>query len=226
MHLDFDVKQVSMQNLCPLCGKDDRVQKVSAIVSSGTLTTSYEVPVRVDLGGNDFYASVPRQGSSQTALARQLAFPSDSVFKNIKDTYIAEAKKEIPNKFPPPKYNFGAVLYISRTLLTLPIVIYGAYGAIIGNLKIAGLSLLFLVGLWGLVYLVGFLVRPQYYKKWLDKYNLEIAKADYDAGRMDLKAFDRWDRMYYCSRDDVLFIPGEARTASPIDMLNFLLNKF
>lgn len=64
-----------MAVLCPECKKDDQVQKVSAILSSGTFTSTYQVPVSVQTENGPIYGNVNRQAENSTTLAKKLALP-------------------------------------------------------------------------------------------------------------------------------------------------------
>ena len=35
-------------------------------------------------------------------------------------------------------------------------------------------------------------------------------------------AMERWGKLYYCSRDDVVFIPGEGKSAPLVQMLEYI----
>ena len=61
--------------ICPECGKDDMIQKVSAIYSGGVSTTSYQQPVVIPTKDGTFYGNVDKTAVNSTALARRLAPP-------------------------------------------------------------------------------------------------------------------------------------------------------
>ncbi len=61
--------------VCPECGKDDMVQKISAIYSGGVSTTSYQQPVAVQTDSGMIYGNVDKTAVSKTDLAKRLAPP-------------------------------------------------------------------------------------------------------------------------------------------------------
>ncbi len=61
--------------VCPECGKDDMVQKVSAIYSDGVSTISYQQPVAIQTKSGAFYGNIDKTAVNSTALARRLAPP-------------------------------------------------------------------------------------------------------------------------------------------------------
>jgi hypothetical protein len=69
----LQTKEKVMSNLCPKCLKDDQVQKVSAIVTSGTYSTTYQMPAQGEIAGHKIYGTVQESGTGQTLLAQQLS---------------------------------------------------------------------------------------------------------------------------------------------------------
>ena len=62
--------------VCPECGKDDMIQKVSAIYSGGVSTTNYQQPVAVQTDSGMIYGNVDKTAVSKTDLAKRLAPPA------------------------------------------------------------------------------------------------------------------------------------------------------
>lgn len=61
-------------------------------------------------------------------------------------------------------------------------------------------------------------------KKEENNYSNELIKWQNDMPRWQ-NAMQRWEKLYYCSRNDVVFIPGKPITA-PIDkMIEFIYSK-
>jgi hypothetical protein len=145
---------------CPICGQIDSVQKVSAVVNSGT---SY----RELVGGYN---------KSQTALSNQLAIP--------------ELNLDILNQL--------RTVGIIFLCVGIPFAACGtaaAFGSL-GNGHIdltLGLTIYSFVAL-GLLFLIPALIL-RYQKIAADKPKRERARV-------------LWEKLYYCSRDDVVFVPG------------------
>ena len=66
--------------VCPECGKDDMIQKVSAIYSGGVSTTSYQQPVAIQTKDGTFYGNVNKTAVNSTTLAKRLAPPPEPQF--------------------------------------------------------------------------------------------------------------------------------------------------
>ena len=77
---------------CPQCHKDDMVQKVSAIVNSGTAAVQYSVPASVQVQGQTIYGSVQKEGVSSTLLAHKLTLPSSD-----------DIRRQLDRRYPLPK---------------------------------------------------------------------------------------------------------------------------
>jgi predicted RNA-binding Zn-ribbon protein involved in translation (DUF1610 family) len=200
---------------CPKCGRVDRVQKVSSVHSSGLSRTSF----RGDVWTKDGFDPVSMSGHSQTELSRLFS----------------------PPKAPSPvtwvgrivtAWGLGFLLFLgglggaclcfsaSNLLMVGPSVTaelaaepvgYGAFGlAGLASLPLF-MSYLFSVFLWGgLPLLVGNRMR----RSKRCKYPVEKERWERAAGR--------WQRLYYCARDDGVFIPGET-SFIPIDKMQEFL---
>lgn len=164
---------MSNGNICPICGMNDVSQKVSSIVTSGTI--SVQIP--------GYY------GTSATTLARQLAPPPE------------------PSKF----FCAGACVGISY-------VAFLYFGTIfVGKIAMtmAGVYLGVLCGT--ITALLGF-SSFLYFGRRIRKHNL----AEY-AEKKDIwdTALARWNSLYYCCRDDIVYNPetGESCPPSQIETL-------
>ena len=62
--------------VCPECGKDDMIQKVSALYSGGVSTTNYQQPVAVQTDNGMIYGNVDKTAVSHTNLAKRLSPPT------------------------------------------------------------------------------------------------------------------------------------------------------
>src|SRR5687768_16706283 len=93
-----------MSNLCPKCSKDDQVQKVTAIVASGTYTTTSQVPAQGEFAGHKIYGTVQQTGTGRTELAQVLSMPTEKEWGKLKEKRISlvEMNKEYERIHPKP----------------------------------------------------------------------------------------------------------------------------
>ncbi len=170
--------------LCPVCGKDDAIQKVSAIVASGRASGTLSGPsggaayVGGKWGITSGYTTL--SGGITTELARKLSPPPQ-----------------------PRAVSLGAVILL---------IVLG------GSCLFWGLSLLSdIPEMAGWFILAGVLLIP-------------IAIAAYQSGRARVaeqgpaweKSMQKWSRLYYCFRDDLVFDPSTGKTCQPESLAEFL----
>ena len=200
-------------NVCPVCGKNDTIYKVSGVVASGQASGTFSGPsggvVNVDgkWGTTGGYTTL--SGSTISNLAALLRPPS------------------APGKWP--FGFFGTVLTVLIWyFVVLPLVggsIVGLFAAVV-NLISGGLGWLGGLG-WPttlavvLVCLlclgVGILIIRWYVRKFREaRANYPLTRAAWES------AIQRWERSYYCSRDDVVFDPDTGRSCQPQGLKQFL----
>lgn len=183
------VPETSSHLACPVCNRDDRVMKVSSIVSGGTHEISgggYTTQTYVDSKGKTRYDShyVPMSGTQQSALAGQLS--------------------------PPPKPETGwntCGLIVLASGVWFGIWAMLLFGFTSGN-AIPGLVL---IGIGITVYVLTEMSRQG---KVNQIEQVEVPKWE--------KAIQRWNKLYYCHRDDVLFVPEEGIAISKSQMYQYL----
>jgi hypothetical protein len=173
---------------CPVCGKDGRIQKVSAIYAVGTSSGIFAGPsvggaLPIGSGDPSLLAGYSQlSGTQQTLLSRKLA--------------------------PPPRPasgpSFGAVLFLTGLFL------------VAFSVLLIGMNDIFRVfGVFVLVLGAGVLVVW-----WI------VARARSPGPKRDMVAFERrmarWNRLYYCARDDCVFDP-ESGLHCPADQMNGLV---
>lgn len=198
---------------CPKCGKGDAVRKVSAVVNAGVSSGSYSGHVWTDEG----FDSVSLTGRTQTTTSRLLSPPKEP----SSVTWLGRILTG---------WGLGFLLFIGGGCLCVLVpslllvgpsllaelaaepVDYGAYGvaglATVPFLLIIPLLSVFVQG--ALPLLVGNRMRRSKQRKYpIEKERWERAVA-------------RWQRLYYCFRDDGVFIPGET-PFMPIDSMQEFL---
>jgi hypothetical protein len=193
---------------CPRCGSQDAVQKVSSIVSGGTYETTYEMPAQGQLGGHTVYGTVQQRGMAQTALAQKLNLdPSDKYWSQFADSYSKQAEKAFKESQPPPMVGFWP-----RALLVVGFVIVLS-GAFFIPLAFVGLGIVWL----------SVRITPVERKEWDAKLASTKEQAKQKVPQLRNKALTRWNELYYCHRDDLVFLPNEGLSAPSSDIMRMLM---
>lgn len=180
---------------CPSCHRDQSVQKVSAIVASGTTTGTTQ--------GIQF-------GYVHTSLLWRHRFTGRSILWNQQQTQLA-AQLAPPEM---PRTRMGWVAAIGSLVFALPLLSLGpqAVSATVTatpsqgvvTLDLALLTCATAIALLVAVYVRGRPQRQQKMRAWLD-------------------ATARWQSVLYCHRCDVVFIPG-VRGFVPPQAIHALLH--
>jgi hypothetical protein len=218
-----------MSNLCPKCWKDDQVQKVSAIVTSGTYITTYQVPAQGQIAGRTIYGTVQQTGTGQSELAQILGMPDEKDWKQWREKQPSglEIRKEYDRLHPSP---------IKESKVQMGCTILGLLGIVLGIVVIGllqeptmgcGLMLLFPLSLgvsWSLYQIFTSKEKKQAWKAWKDERKEYLKSQESDlVGRLEgiqTRATSRFDKLYYCYRDDVIFLPGTNYCVSSKEMSN------
>jgi DNA-directed RNA polymerase subunit RPC12/RpoP len=202
---------------CPKCRKDDCVRKVTAVHHAGLSSGSYSGHVWTDEG----FDSVSLSGRTQTAVSRLLSPPKEP----SSVTWLGRILTG---------WGLGFLLFLGggclcvvapNLLLVGPSVLpellaelsiepadYGAYGtAGLASLPCFIIIPLLNVFLWGVIPL---LVGNRMRRSKRREYPIEKERWE--------RAVGRWQRLYYCFRDDGVFIPGETPFI-PIDTMQEFL---
>jgi hypothetical protein len=184
-----------MSTLCPVCKKEDVIQKVSSVVDGGTSTGSFSGPTGgvVSIDGKWGYAGghTTLHGQTSTNLAQQL---------------------QPPNKPKEPSRPIGygmwwLILWIPFSfIIKIGEAIWGDMGYIFG----------FFVALFLCIFL-----DKRKRKTNEAKYKLEKPKWDAKMQKWEL-AMEKWNRAYYCHRDDVAFDPKTNEHEPLSNFIEFL----
>lgn len=224
---------------CPRCGRNDRAEKVSAIISSQTQNiSSSEIKMRVvpNQYGQPIYqpVQVPKTITQSSELAKKLVPP----------TKPNPLPKPTPLMYPKRKSNTALIFGLVSLAISIILVVLLSIG-VIGSLQIGenstGLVLLIcglptiLTGILGLgLTIMGIvfagkiklnnlqasqaidLENKKTFNNWREKNN-QIMSAWQNA-------MERWNSLYYCHRDDCIFIPDEG-TSAPLDKVKEYLKQ-
>jgi len=227
---------------CPQCGRNDKSEKVTAVIASQSQEISgmeQKNEVVIDGQGKQqvIARSVPFTRKQVSILGQRLAPPEQPII----DPNLH------PQGFPPPRLASSAwgilfilggvallivtfviglmmlggilMLFNSAGDLTQETVIYGLLGLVSGVISLLGGIALIALGI--------FLVRRSVKKKRFQKeeiqkqYQEEMDRSEriQSAWR---SALDRWNKLYYCGRDDCVFIPGENSSAPLSNLKEYL----
>ena len=190
---------------CPICQRNDRAEKVSAILHNQTARTEGVVAQqRVVTGpGGRIHTqnvNVPVQTTQMSDLARRLSPPVSP-----------------PNKTK-PKISFTTLLLIGG----ISFLLFGICALIstLSNSSSTGtvVSCTIIPLALSIVLLVVWFLR-------LRKSNTISKQAQSqpnDAYKNWQQAYARWEKLYYCGRDDVIFLPGEKTSAPVADMMVYV----
>lgn len=224
-------------SVCPQCGKNDLMQRVSALYSSGMSVTQYETPVSVTTKHGTFYGSQKHSATTISSLARRLAPP---------------LQPKRPNESEYPYLKYASSSFKNKRLLigfSMIFILFGVTGACIvtTNSVIIG-SIVFSLGIFVISWLATALGQliPPLGKLMLDTMGagniktIEQAKATGSAEIFRLQAIakekfneavrhyemwpiaqKKWETLYYCARCDGVF--AESTFLVPVEHMHTFL---
>ncbi len=190
---------------CPLCQRNDRSEKVSAILKSSTgqseAVVQQQQAYRDNKGQTHIRTvNVPVKSVQTSELARRLTPPSRPT---------AQSKK-----------GYSIILLVIAILFII-IGIIGFINSIGSKSSSAVVGVLF-CGLLPSIMAIGlfFLWRSLQRK---EKEKSIQQQSDINKGYQKWQqAISRWEKLYYCGRDDIIFIPGEKTSAAVADIHNYI----
>jgi hypothetical protein len=232
-----DAGEVTLESYarCPICNRNDKAEKVTAILRSQTHSAqgiAYQtVTTTVNTGFGSTPVSqqvpVPVQTSQTSDLAKFLAPP----IKPEPDKSIIVDEK------PSHKSLVGALFFglagVGFLLLTL--IVFAIYLSELSNIEnivvaaatVLGLILLALSSL-GLSVFLFIATVPKERRRNRERksaYEEKIRQRQHgneEAERRWATALDRWNQLYYCGRDDCVFLPGTNSHAPVSAMVDYL----
>jgi hypothetical protein len=218
---------------CPKCNQIDQIQKLTTIVAAGTHTTSGVTTTsgQTNIEGNQKHYAQGTGYVGSSSLSGK-AHSSSSTSINITEQSNLAMKLISPSKPQKPthkKVGFGW-WYTLLIFIVGFLVFYGAGRLLIfieDHLSLRnppdGLIFIFVLTISSIAgFSVANLLR-KYIKKSVIEPRQKQANEKFDAEEKNYKndmiawekATTRWNSMYYCYRDDVVFVPGESNTAAP-----------
>lgn len=197
--IEVDIARKTAVDDCPLCGDGSQVQKVSAIVASGTSKTNETTDIKGTTKVVSSYSGKKIAESESTGTAY-----TNSIHQNELAKYLSKPREPqkpssvawFPGCWTMAILAVAVYFFVSRIVDELPARIFDNDIALIA----AGIVLFGLV-FWGLMKLVNSLKKSDEKDRKANQ-DYENRLADYKAG------LPVWDKLYYCHKHDVVFIPG------------------
>jgi predicted RNA-binding Zn-ribbon protein involved in translation (DUF1610 family) len=222
---------------CPVCNRNDKSQKVTALISSQTQNSqgvTYQTQTTLLPIGNTIIpvtqrVVVPIQSTQKSEIARLLSPPSQPQLK--KGNRISDGTSHTSNIL--------AYLFAIIGTPVMSCVLLSSFGLInIFHIKsLGGFSVLAICGAIALaplvisVLLFIYAVPPEnrrnQEKKTIAEVNRRTQQAQlqlqFDEEMKRWKpAMDRWNKLYYCERDDCIFIPNTNTSVPVTKMLEYI----
>jgi hypothetical protein len=231
---------------CPTCGRNDKAEKVSAILSSQTQ----------EISGTEKKQELVGPAGQQRLLTRDVPFTRQQV--SVLGRRLLPPNPPSPSDYPPfppapvlpnkPSGGKAVTLLVSGITLSALTICSGLcaslmmFGVLIdptteGSAEVSVLSIIglvvsilfFLVGI-GLV-IAGVNLRkkaasttdPTIAIRRQHQQRVEAVQREHYRIKNEYDhALERYEKLYYCFRDDCVFIPGENTSAPLAKMLNYL----
>ncbi len=193
--------------VCPECGQSDAIRKVSAIVAGGTSYTQ-STRVGMSISGDDTdFSSGLGSNITRTSLASALASPQKP---------SAPFRNSFWAIFPGLRITCMVVI-----LLLIVITTVCSFPFLLSTYRESP-QLVFLP-------LLIFVVTAFLLTRWFvvsrhrESQQFRQAEASYPEQLIEWEhAYSRWERLYYCHRDDGVFIPAQTRLIPVNQMQAFL----
>jgi hypothetical protein len=211
--------------VCPKCQQTDQIQKVTSIYGLNTKEW-YETRSHTDADGH--HHTYQEKHEAHTSLGLKLKPPAQPPSPTHPGLWYGIGgfvafilfstlcpMAFIPLSFVIPLIGASAVLpnIAGVPAWLVATVVFGG-----GTLCIGAIGI-------GILVWLGMLVKRRFDK---DLGNYKDKKAIYD--RDDLprwqRAKDRWDQLYYCMRDETIFIPSENKAINADDMEKYLYDPY
>lgn len=182
--------------VCPVCGHFDKIEKVSAIVAHQTQTRA-EKDIRTetytDFDGKSRTSTytVPYEVVETTNLVKQLRLPPKPQLGTDRRGWLA----------------LIAIVLVASILIGVPFLLYVIWG--IGDYRKEAFSVSLLLSIapgllagFILLFIVFFLIKESAsHKQDVLRVNEAIPHWEH--------AVERWNKAYYCYRDDIVFVPDD-----------------
>lgn len=197
--IEVDISRKTAPDDCPLCGDGSQVQKVTAIVASGTS----EANETSDMRGSTKLVN-PVSGRKIAEGVTTGTSHSSSTQQNELARLLSKPRS--PKK-PSSKVWFPSIWII----VIVAIAVYYGMNNLVDEMPyitwtsdiffFAACLVVFVLIIWGLTSMVNFLNKSKE-KDRNAQQEYQVGLADYQAGLM------AWNELYYCHKHDIVFIPG------------------
>jgi hypothetical protein len=204
-----------MSAICPLCKKDDAIQRVVTVYQAGRSSGTYSGPSGGVTYSNGKWGSV-------------------SGYSTLSGTNASDLANLLAPPLEPQQGRIGCAFWIALIALGIPIIIYlpmaflmsiGAIGSffngttseiggklVLGGLCVGGPLIIVVLAL------LGILITYISEKRKKDKSDIRYAseKPAWD------NAMLKWNRLYLCHRDGIVFDPANDITCQPNQILKYI----
>lgn len=183
---------------CPQCGQVDRVEKVSALVGAGTSAGLYGGPA---LGSNVLV------GASQTAMSQKLSPPTKPSYQSpwgCVSSFVTGVG-----------ICLGTIFLI---ILFVQLQRASSAGIPIDSRFLT--NLMIFLAMLITPFIISFLIIIL--KATTAKQRKITFETEYPRWQ---HAIAKWNELYYCARNDVIFIPGKPQDCVPVSQMSKLLYK-
>ena len=202
---------------CPRCTQGDRIAKVTDIITRGTHQLSGETQEWVSEKDSGHWTTVPFSGTQMSELARKLVPPIKPQYSAGRFWYIMPWLALYPflTWFAPISKSKKKLL----ALLLLAYFITWGISSIFTQSRGEGTAttgvLIAAIGFGGAFFVVYYIGLRE---------NNARRRAEFEATEIVAwqKAMERWNRLYYCGRDDCVFDPITSEFTQP-DQLKEML---
>ena len=218
---------------CPICNRNDRAEKVTAILRSQTQnsegmtyqTQTVMVQVGKEMRQVNKQVAVPVKTSQMSELAKHLALPPRPQFDStpdIKDgaSHIALISAIIVAIIALVGFVCAGIMALSLLASSSNVVSDSIiFFLLIGSISIIPLAVSILL----FIFIVPKQRKSNMEKKAIaESKRLEFQKASAEQEKRWQMAVDRWNNLYYCGRDDCVFLPGANTSASITDIAKYI----
>jgi predicted RNA-binding Zn-ribbon protein involved in translation (DUF1610 family) len=220
---------------CPVCNRNDKAEKVTAILRSQTHSTqgvAYQTLTTMVKTGNEAVpvnqqVAIPVQTSQMSELAKYLTPPAQPEPDRTVIAKESETHRALISAI------FTGLAGAAFSLFTL-LLLFGYFGTIkdeesliaaVVTLLICGFFTAVPIGLsvFLFLYAVPREKRKNQEKKvaFENKRREQQLRSDEWINRWNT-AMGRWNQLYYCNRDDCVFLPGTHTHAPVVNMVEYL----
>jgi hypothetical protein len=202
---------------CPLCKRNDQVEKATAILNKQTSRSDGIVPqqrIFTDGQGHTYtrMVNVQVQSTQTSDLAKRLTPPSAPPTRATGRPII------LLLIFAILSFAAGACCFIFSALGLLQSSNFSQPYEQLGSSMTSALvcSIPLVLGAVGMSVLWFFLRKKEQQRLAQEQNGINITYRRWQ------QALARWQKLYYCGRDDIVFVPGESNCANVSDMLGYL----